>query len=97
MDEIKKRKIETEELEEDLTTAEGREVAMEADEIDDVEEGFMKGYEQGEKMAKCALCKKPIYDEAIEKDFDDETYRFCSQHCLDEFEKKEKWKDSEEE
>lgn len=95
MDEKKLEKIKQEELEEDLTTAEGREAALEADEIDEVEDGFMKGYQEGEKMAKCALCKKPLERDIIEKDFDEETYRFCSQHCLDEFEKK--WKKSEEE
>lgn len=95
MNEEKLKKIQTEELEEDLTTPEGREVALDADEIDSVEEGFMKGYQEGEKMAKCALCHKPLERDIIEKEFDDETYRFCSQHCLDEFEKK--WKNSEEE
>lgn len=97
MDEEKLDKIRQEELEEDLTTQEGRQAAMEADEIDEIEEGFMKGYEEGEKMAKCALCKKPLERDIIEKDFNDETYRFCSQYCLDEFERKEKWKESEEE
>ena len=66
----------------------GREDLMEnEDEITDVDEGFMKGYNQSTESMKCAGCKK-ILDgpEVIEKEFNEKNYKFCSQHCLTEFE-----------
>ncbi len=66
----------------------GREDLMEnEDEITDVDEGFMKGYNQSAESMKCAGCKK-ILDgpEVIEKEFNEKNYKFCSQHCLTEFE-----------
>ncbi len=46
-------------LDEDIYSTTGREELMEnEDEITDVDEGFMQGYEEGEKIAECAHCKK---------------------------------------
>ena len=76
------------EREENLYSQEGREVLLDKeDEITDVDEGFMKGYEEGEKMAICQFCKKVLEDEVVERDFDGETYRFCSEQCADKFTK----------
>ena len=58
---------------------------MEADEIDELEEGFMKGYEGGDRMAKCALCKKPLKQNFVEQELNGETYRFCSEEHADAF------------
>jgi len=62
----------------------------EKDEITDVDEGFMKGYEEGEKMAICQNCKKVLGEEVVEREFEGETYRFCSEQCADKFTQKRK-------
>jgi len=77
------------EREEDIYSDEGREELMEEeDEITDIDEGFMKGYEEGEKIAECQNCGAILLDEVVERIIDDETYRFCSSKCASEFEKK---------
>lgn len=60
----------------------------EQDEIDEVEEGFMKGYEEGEKIAKCAQCKKVLEDNIVESEINGDTFRFCSEECAEKFRKK---------
>src|SRR3989338_7865775 len=77
--------VELEEDEEDLYSEEGREEAMEDDEVDELEEGFMKGYEGGDKLAKCALCKKPLKQNFIEEELHGELHRFCSEEHADAF------------
>ena len=65
------------------------EEAMEADEINDLEEGFMKGYDDEEELVKCAKCKRLVTEaNAIEKEINNETYVFCSQQCAKTFKKK---------
>ena len=76
------------ELEEDLYTPEGRETAEEEDEITDVEEGFMEGYDEDEKAAKCANCKKILEEDFIEEEFHGELLKFCSDYCARQYEKK---------
>ena len=74
---------------EDIYSNTGREELIdEEDEITDVDEGFMKGYEEGEKMAVCSNCGKLLDDDVVEQEFDDETYRFCSSDCATHFEDK---------
>ena len=81
------------EKEEDVYSEEGREVLKEEeDEITAEEEGFMKGYQEGDKMAVCQNCKKVLADEVVERDFGGETYRFCSEECVDKFVEKRKKK-----
>ena len=82
--------IEAGEKEENIYKDSGREVMAEEDEITDVEEGFMKGYEEGEKSAVCQTCKKVLEDEEsiVEIDYKGDTYRFCSEECADKFVKK---------
>ena len=63
----------------------GREDQIEEDEITDLDEGFMKGYEEGEKMAKCPICGEALGDDFIEKEIDGEIYRFCSDEHAEEF------------
>ncbi len=64
---------------------------VEDGEITPEEAGFMQGYEQDDKSASCAYCKKIILepDEAIKREIDGETYLFCSESCYEHF-KKEK-------
>ena len=64
------------------------ELPEDEDTLDDVDEGFMKGYNDSEVVVKCANCKKMIEDEVIEEEFDDEKLKFCSQECLNEYEEK---------
>ncbi len=77
-----------EEDDEDLYSEEGREEAMEDDEVDELEEGFMKGYEGGEKMAKCTLCKKPLGKSFVEEEIHGEVCRFCSEEHADAYMRK---------
>ncbi|MBS3157515.1 hypothetical protein J4442_05090 [Candidatus Woesearchaeota archaeon] len=75
------RDIELGEKDEDIYTGEGREVAEDEDEISDVEEGFMEGYEEDENAAKCAKCRKILGEDFIEEEIDGEMLRFCSEKC----------------
>ena len=69
-------------VDEDIYSNTGREELIEEeDEITDVDEGFMQGYEEGEKMAMCPNCKKLLEDDFVEQELNDETYRFCSDEC----------------
>lgn len=79
----------------DVYSEKGREELVEADEIDEVEEGFMEGYEEGEHQAKCAECEKILVDENfIEEELDNKHYRFCSRECAKAFETNRKIKRS---
>ncbi|MDP1694247.1 MAG: hypothetical protein Q8L34_01785 [Candidatus Woesearchaeota archaeon] len=64
------------------------ELLEDEDELDDVDEGFMKGYNDSETVIKCTNCKKLIEGDGIEEEFDDEKHKFCSQECLNEYEEK---------
>ena len=64
------------------------ELLEDEDELDDVDEGFMKGYNDSETVVKCANCKKIIEDNTVEEEFDDELLKFCSQECLNHYEEK---------
>ena len=73
--------------EDDVYSEKGLEELEESDEINELEEGFMEGYEEGEHQAKCANCKKVLVGEDfIEEELDGENYRFCSEECADGFE-----------
>ena len=71
-----------------IYSEEGREDLMDnEDEITDLDEGFMKGYNEESGSNKCKSCKKMLDgEEVIEKEVNGKTYKFCSQHCLTEFE-----------
>ncbi|MBI3051512.1 hypothetical protein HYY74_03565 [Candidatus Woesearchaeota archaeon] len=72
-----------EEHEEDIYDEDAREtLEEEEDEITPGEEGFMKGYEEGSKMARCPKCGKSILRDFVEREFGGEVYRFCSESCL---------------
>lgn len=71
---------------EDIYSDEGREELMEEeDEITDVDEGFMQGYEQGEKAAVCANCGKLLEEDFVEQEIGEEMCRFCSNDCASEY------------
>src|SRR3989338_5135100 len=75
------------EHEDDIYDEEGRDKLEEADEITELEEGFVEGYEEGEHEAKCAKCGKVLVGENfIEEEIEDHHYRFCSEECASAFE-----------
>ncbi len=79
----------SEDEDDSIYNSEALEEAEEADEIDELEEGFMKGYE-GDTTEECAKCRQLLvnYDDTIEIEYDDKTYRFCSEKCAEKFRKK---------
>lgn len=87
--EEKKREIEEGDVEEDIYSEEGREELFdEEDELTDMDEGFMKGYEEGAKSAKCPICGEVIEYDFVEREIDDDIYRFCSEEHADLYMKK---------
>lgn len=86
------REMETGDLDEDIYTDEGRDLAEEEDEISEVEAGFMEGYKEGEKIAKCSTCKQVLSDDPddiVEEEINGDTYRFCSERCAEVYLKKQ--------
>jgi hypothetical protein len=81
------REMELGDKDEDIYTAEGREVAEDDDTITNSDEGFMEGYDSGEKTARCAKCNKILEDDFHEKEIEGEDYRFCSESCAETFKK----------
>ena len=50
----------------------------------------MKGYEKDGTSAKCATCGKILEENIVEKEVEGTIYRFCSEKCASDFEKKRK-------
>ncbi|MFH1331992.1 MAG: hypothetical protein ABIH63_01780 [archaeon] len=87
--EQKKKEIESGEAEENIYSEEGREEMFEEDdELTDIDEGFMKGYEEGAKSAKCPVCGQVVEYDFVEREIDDDVYRFCSEEHADLYMKK---------
>ncbi len=87
--EEEKREMDEGDVEEEVYSEAAREDMMEdEDEITDLDEGFMKGYDEGAKMAKCPVCNKVIEKDFVEREIDNETYRFCSEEHAEKFVKK---------
>jgi YHS domain-containing protein len=95
--------VETEEVQEldiregkkdmDLSKEAGREEAMEEDQIDPAEEGFLEGESGIEEDTECEQCKKLLGDEpteVYEEEIEGELKFFCSNKCADAFKKKKK-------
>lgn len=83
------------EHEEDIYDEEGREELKESDEITEIEEGFVEGYEEGEHQVKCAKCNVVLVDgNLVEEELDGKHYRFCSEECASAFETGKKRKQS---
>ena len=75
------------EHDEDVYEKEGREDLTEDAEISPTEEGFMQGYEEGGKQAKCPKCGKAIVEKegVVEREFEDHMYFFCSEKCAENY------------
>jgi len=80
----------SEDSKEDIYEEEGMEEAVESDAINDVEEGFMQGYED-ENLAKCVTCKRVLINEeyTIEREIDGNLMRFCSERCAENYKEDE--------
>ena len=76
------------EEDEETYSGEGKKELQDEDELTDVDEGLMQGYEEGEKLAKCSYCKKVIEADFVETEIDGEIYRFCSDDHVEKFKKK---------
>ena len=84
---------ELEELSDDEATGQGDDVydedaladEVEDDEIDALEEGFMKGYDK-ESMLRCDQCGQELGDSFKRLEVEGTLNRFCSKKCLEEFE-----------
>ncbi|MCD4759882.1 hypothetical protein K8R33_03265 [archaeon] len=72
----------------DVYRDKSREELTNADEIEGDEEGFMRGYESDADAAFCDNCKKVLGRDHLEKEFDGDIYTFCSEDCVDAFERK---------
>lgn len=84
--EEEEKEIKEGEAEEEIYSEAGREELMEdEDEITDLDEGFMKGYDEGGKMAKCPVCGALIEFDFVEREIDGEMYRFCSDEHAEEY------------
>ena len=77
------------EEDEDIYNEKDAESLEEGEEIDEVEEGVVEGY--NENLAKCALCGKIITDDKpVELEINEEHYMFCSIDHAEEFKKQRK-------
>jgi hypothetical protein len=76
---------------EEVYSKEGREHLVEDDEISPWEAAFMEGAEDQGQNAKCRNCGKVLVrdDFVVERVIDKELHRFCSEKCLESFQKKQ--------
>ena len=84
------KEIEEGDKDEDIYTEEGRESELDSDAIDEVDEGIAKGYEEDEKVIKCAKCGRTLGRKFVEVEIEGELYNFCSEECAEEYEVKHK-------
>lgn len=94
-DDEKSLEMETGEKEEDVYDDAGRDKLMEDDEITPEEDAFLEGYEDKGHLAKCEECGKLLEDVdnkegIVEREFDGELRRFCSEECAEKYAKKER-------
>lgn len=75
---------------EEVYSSKGRDKLVEEDEISPWEAAFMEGADNDGQQAKCRTCGKMLdrNHPIIEKAVDGELYRFCSDKCSEEFDKK---------
>jgi hypothetical protein len=71
--------------EDDIYNEDALDEETENDEIDALEEGFMKGYDK-ESMLRCDQCGQELAENFRRVEIDGNLYRFCSKKCLEEFE-----------
>ena len=70
----------------DLYSEEGREEAIEDDEMEPWEEGFMEGAESEGQNAKCRKCGKLLtLEDTVEIEVNGHLYWFCSEEHAEEY------------
>ena len=78
-------------FEEDVYTEKGRDELVENDEIDEIEAGFMEGFENTD-LAFCDNCKRNLKEtdekNIIEEEINNKKRIFCCRSCRDEFDNK---------
>jgi len=86
--EEEKKDVSEGDVEKNLYSEAGREDLVEDDdESTDVDEGFMKGYDEGAKMAKCPVCDSLLEDDLVEREINGEIHRFCCDEHAEKFAK----------
>jgi hypothetical protein len=86
--EEEKHQMDIGEKEEEVYSEAGLEdLSGEEDELTDADEGFMKGYIEGAKTAKCVSCGAVLTDDhdIVEIEHNDQTYRFCGTECAEKY------------
>ena len=83
---------ETGEKEEEVYDEEGREKLVDNDELSPREAAFMEGAEEKGELGVCANCDKPLEQDdkshIKEKKYGKEIKWFCSDKCVEDFDKK---------
>lgn len=81
---------EDKETDEDVDHSEGQEEELNAESIDDWEEGFEKGYVD-DTESECAYCHQILIEEDIvEMEFNGQILKFCNNECAEEYKRKHK-------
>ncbi|MDD5178189.1 MAG: hypothetical protein PHT54_02815 [Candidatus Nanoarchaeia archaeon] len=75
----KYKKVDDEPEGDNIYDGEDREEMVEEDELEGFEDGFMQGYNEGERAAKCALCRAVLDVDFVEEEINGKVYRFCSE------------------
>ena len=78
-----------EEKEQNLYGEEAREEEGDGDEINEAEEGFMKGYDEDSNPTECSNCHVILEDQVVEENINGTNYRFCSEDCARKYELKQ--------
>lgn len=87
--------MDTGEKDEDVYDDTGRDKLVEDDEITPEEDAFLEGYEDKGHLAECEECGKILEDvenkeDVVEREFDGELRRFCSEDCVEKYAKEHK-------
>ena len=71
----------------DVYDEETRNKLAEDAEITPREEGFMEGYDEGDKSSNCPKCGTVIVEKenVVEREIDGGHYMFCSENCAENF------------
>ena len=70
-----------------IEVKEEEEETIEEGDVESNEEGFIKGYAEDETVSECAECGAAVKEEKkVVKEFEGESYTFCSKDCAKDFE-----------
>ena len=81
---------EDKEMDEEEDHSEGQEAELDAESIDDWEEGFEKGFVD-DTESECSYCHQILIEEGIvEMEVKGQILKFCNNECAEEYKKKNK-------